>query len=105
QSSRPFSQDGRGCAPFVERVSGGCGASGGQGIQPSPGSVLTSRRRRVFPAALEESHFFEAAERAVQRSVCGEQSSIRCATKHFGQFVAMKRLLAALAEPQCRLAN
>jgi len=76
-----------------------------QRIQPSARAVFASGDSGIFPAAFKQSHLFEPAERAVERSVSSQQPSVRCATKCFGQLVPMECVLAAGPKIERSLAN
>ena len=62
----------------------------GERIEPSARPVLVRRTLRVFPAALEQAHFLEPAERAVERPVGRQQPPVRDVREPLRDLVAIE---------------
>ena len=72
----------------------------GQGVEPSPGPLFARRDLRILPAARQQAHALEPAERAVQRPVRREQLLIGVVSQLLRQLVAVK--LPAPGNPERR---
>src|SRR5262249_54457682 len=84
----------RGGARLVERSVGECG----ERIEAAGRPSLARRGFGSFPTALQQAHFLEAPERAIQRAVCSEQTAARRIAEGSGDLVAVEGVLAAAAK-------
>ena len=72
------------------RLQGGRLAGRGERVQPPAGTIFAGGDLRIFPPAREQSHRFEAAERAVERAVGGQQAAIGDIAQMPGELIAVE---------------
>ena len=76
-------------------VSGCLLAKGRQRVETTTGPAFSRGDRRIFCAAREQLHLFQAAERPVERAVRRQQASVGRVGKGFGDLISVERRLVA----------
>jgi hypothetical protein len=98
---RPFSRDeGASGSRALDAFAGCRFTDRGQAIQPTSRATFFRRQVRGFPSRFDQAHLFEAAERAIEGPVRGEEPSILDVLNLLRDLVTVELLAAALLEPR-----
>lgn len=72
----------------------------GDGVETTSRPILVGRNLWVFPLADHQAHLLKPPERAIQRSVGGEQSGVGGLLQLFGDEVTVESIRPACAQHQ-----
>src|SRR6266513_5106837 len=63
---------------------------GGQRIETTAGAIFAGGNLRIFPTTFQQTHFFQPAERTVQRAVRGQKTAFSFLAQTLRHLVTVK---------------